>query len=167
MPTRPSSHRLLLALGAVGLVAMAMLVLRPNRPKVVAPVPAHAGGAAGEAVQGTTPRPPGPADAAPRGADARAAVGFRTAEKLEEHFRRHGAEFGAATAADYLRLAQELRDGPAGGAVLEVVRRDGVITRFDYRSGAFLAFDPDGVIRTCFKPNDGVAYFRRQARRGG
>lgn len=66
---------------------------------------------------------------------------------------------------EYLHLAQSLRDRPAGGAVLEAVRGDGVVTRFDRASGAFLACDPDGTIRTFFKPHDGEAYFRRQLAR--
>ena len=49
--------------------------------------------------------------------------------------------------------------------LLEEVRDDGRITRFDRTSGAFLAFDRDGIIRTFFRPNDGEAYFRRQAER--
>ncbi len=92
-------------------------------------------------------------------------VGFHSRERLREHFEKHGAEFGAASAEDYLRRAQALRDRPAGGDVLEAVRADGVITRFDRGNGAFLAFDPDGVIRTYFKPNDGERYFRRQLER--
>jgi pyocin large subunit-like protein len=92
--------------------------------------------------------------------------GFRTGERLDDHFARHGAEFGAASAAEYLALARTLRDAPVGGDVLEIVRGiDGVVSRFDRRTGAFLAADPDGTIRTFFKPNDGEAYFRRQARR--
>lgn len=65
----------------------------------------------------------------------------------------------------YLAAAQALRDAPAGGDVLELRRRDGVVTRFDRASGAFLAVNRDGTIRTFFKPNDGAAYFRRQASR--
>jgi pyocin large subunit-like protein len=67
--------------------------------------------------------------------------------------------------AEYLTAAERLRDEPAGGPVIEARRADGVITRFDRTSGAFLAFDPDGTIRTFFKPSDGEAYFRRQLRR--
>ena len=67
--------------------------------------------------------------------------------------------------AAYLRAAQTLRDQPAGGAVLELRRSDGVVTRFDKTSGAFLAVNRDGTIRTFFRPNDGEAYFRRQATR--
>ena len=75
------------------------------------------------------------------------------------------ASLAAASARDYLRLAQALRDRPAGGDVLERVREDGVVSRFDRRSGAFIAFGADGVIRTFFRPNDGARYFERQAAR--
>ena len=89
-------------------------------------------------------------------------IGFRTHERLVEHYRRHGREFGSITMEEYLRLAQMLRDRPAGGDVLEFVRRDRVTTRFDRASGAFIAFGSDRKIRTFFKPRDGEAYFRRQ-----
>ena len=92
-------------------------------------------------------------------------IGFRSAERLDEHYRKHGRDFGPVSRDEYLRLAQTLRDRPAGGAVLQAVRRDRVITRFDRMSGGFIAFDPDGVIRTFFAPNDGERYFQRQARR--
>ena len=93
-------------------------------------------------------------------------VGFADARRLDEHFEKHGAEFGRITKQDYLRQAQLLRDAKVSGPVLETVRRDGVTTRFDRQTGAFIAFNPDGVIRTFFKPNDGERYFRRQAERG-
>ena len=92
-------------------------------------------------------------------------IGFRSRERLEEHFRKHGRQFDAPDARAYLALAQALRDQPAGGDVLEAVRRDRAITRFDRARGAFLAFDPDLTIRTFFKPNDGEAYFRRELER--
>ena len=120
--------------------------------------------------------PPAPASApAPAGASAsaspaasaagREAIGFRTPRALSEHFRKHGAEFRAASPEEYLALAQALRDRPAGGELLEIVRGDGVITRYDRGSGAFIAFERDGVIRTFFVPNDGERYFQRQATR--
>ncbi len=48
----------------------------------------------------------------------------------------------------------------------QTVRADGVTTRFDRQTGAFIAYNPNGVIRTFFKPNDGERYYRRQAERG-
>jgi len=89
-------------------------------------------------------------------------VGFTSQRALEEHYAKHGHEFGAITQVQYLRRAQELRDARSGGDVREAVRSDGVITRFDTRSGAFIAFHQDKSIRTFFQPNDGLRYFERQ-----
>jgi pyocin large subunit-like protein len=91
--------------------------------------------------------------------------GFRSRAQLDEHFAKHGTEFGAISKAEYLRLAQELRDAPAGGPILEARRRDGEFSRFDRRRGYFGAYNPDGTIRTFFIPNNGERYFRRQAQR--
>jgi pyocin large subunit-like protein len=93
-------------------------------------------------------------------------VGFASRARLAEHWRKHGREFGRISMDEYLRQAQALRDRPAAGAVLELVRPDGTTCRYDRATGAFLAFDSDGVIRTFFKPRQGESYFRRQAQRG-
>jgi len=93
-----------------------------------------------------------------------AGPGFRSPELLDEHFRKHGSEFGAISKGEYLRRARALRDTPAGYNVLQFVRDDGVITKFDRRTGYFGAYNPDGTIRTFFIPNDGERYFHRQAR---
>lgn len=106
-----------------------------------------------------------PPAVAPAMAPVRTGIGFRTSQALDRHFTKHGREFQGYTRADYLTAAQRLRDGPVGGDILEVRRPDGTSSRFDRGSGAFGAFDPDGTIRTFFRPNDGEAYFRRQARR--
>ena len=92
-------------------------------------------------------------------------IGFASRQKLVDHYRKHGREFGAVTMEQYLGKAQELRDRPAGGAILESARPDGVVTRFDRGSGDFIAFNRDGVIRTYFRPADGEAYYQRQLRR--
>jgi pyocin large subunit-like protein len=94
-----------------------------------------------------------------------AGPGFRSRKQFDEHYAKHGREFGNVTQEEYLRLAQELRDAPAGGPILEIAKPDGVITRFDKRSNAFGAYNRDRTIRTFFKPNDGERYFRRQAGR--
>jgi pyocin large subunit-like protein len=114
-------------------------------------------------VQAPVPTASAPAPAA---GVSHAEIGFRDRSHLAEHYAKHGAEFGGISRDEYLRAAQTLRDRPAGGDILESVRADGVVTRFDRASGAFLACDPDGVIRTFFRPNDGEAYFQRQLRRG-
>ncbi len=92
-------------------------------------------------------------------------IGFASRQKLVDHYKKHGREFGAVTMEKYLRKAQELRDRPAGGAILESVRPDGVVSRYDRETRDFLAFNRDGVIRTYFRPTDGEAYYERQLRR--
>lgn len=89
---------------------------------------------------------------------------FRSRAQLDEHYSKHGAEFGKISERDYLRLAQELRDAPAGGPILEARRPNGEFSRFDRRHGYFGAYNPDGTIRTFFIPNDGERYFHRQLR---
>jgi hypothetical protein len=107
-----------------------------------------------------------PAGGSAEARDFGANVGFADPRRLEEHYEKHGAEFGHITRQEYLHQAQLLRDARAGGPILEVVRADGVTTRFDRETGAFIAFNANGVIRTFFKPNDGERYWRRQAVRG-
>ncbi|MFN0087201.1 MAG: hypothetical protein ACKVX9_17570 [Blastocatellia bacterium] len=147
--TIPSSLRLQAALS--GLLALGLLL-----------------GACREANRGGQPSPanPGSGNAVPAPRiSIRADIGFATPGKFLDHYQKHGHEFGSISQKEYLRRAQELRDRPATGSVLESVRRDGVITRFDTDGGAFLAFNADLTIRTYFKPNDGVNYFRRQSKR--
>ena len=118
-----------------------------------------------EAAESQLPPNAGPTSAPTT--DLATGIGFRNRGRLEEHYRKHGREFGDITQAEYLRRAQELRDAPVGGSVLELRREDGVLTRFDRESGSFIAFDPDRTIRTFFRPNAGERYFRRQAARDG
>lgn len=111
----------------------------------------------------TNAKPPGarPDPLPPRAS----AVGFTSAAAWRSHFDKHGREFGDIDADEYLARAVALRDAPLSATVLELVRDDGVVTRFDKASGAFVAFHRDRTIRTFFRPADGEAYFRRQAQR--
>ena len=93
--------------------------------------------------------------------------GFRSRRQFEEHYAKHGREFGNITRQEYLERAQSLRDAPAGGPILQAVTPDGIISRFDRRSGAFGAYNPDRTIRTFFIPNAGERYFHRQASKRG
>src|SRR5689334_10770243 len=94
-----------------------------------------------------------------------AGPGFRTRRLFDEHYQKHGREFGRISQAEYLRLAQELRDTPKGGPILEADKPGGIVTKFDRRSKAFGAYNRDGTIRTFFVPNDGERYFVRQSTR--
>jgi pyocin large subunit-like protein len=94
-----------------------------------------------------------------------AGPGFRSRRQFDEHYQKHGSEFGRVTQAEYLELAQELRDAPVGGQILEARKPGGIVTKFDKRHGYFGAYNRDGTIRTFFVPNDGERYFHRQATR--
>jgi pyocin large subunit-like protein len=89
--------------------------------------------------------------------------GFHSRKQFLEHYQKHGSEFGNVTKAQYLELAQGLRDAPVGVDILEVRRGDGSFSRFNRRKGYFGAYNRDRSIRTFFIPNDGERYFRRQA----
>jgi pyocin large subunit-like protein len=91
--------------------------------------------------------------------------GFRSRAQFDEHYAKHGREFGNISQQEYLRLAQALRDTAPGGPILEADKPGGVITKFDRRTHAFGAYNPDRTIRTFFIPVDGERYFRRQAHR--
>lgn len=91
--------------------------------------------------------------------------GFRSRRAFDEHYQKHGREFGNISQDEYLRLAQALRDAPAGGPILEAAKSGGIVTRFDRRTSYFGAYNPDRTIRTFFIPVDGERYFRRQASR--
>ena len=92
-------------------------------------------------------------------------IGFRSHDLLIEHFEKHGGEFNARSPEEYLRMAQSLRDHRKSGGVLEFVRNDAVTCKYDRQTGAFVAYDSDGTIRTYFRPHDGEAYFVRQKSR--
>lgn len=147
------------------LIAIITAIFGARWSRQSATAPAAAGNRASPSAAGrSTPSPntpPPSSAAAPRGDSP----GFTSRQHLVEHFEKHGAEFPGLDMAAYLRAAQTLRDEPAGANVLELRRNDGVVTRFDKTSGAFLAVNRDGTIRTFFRPNDGEAYFRRQAMR--
>ena len=93
--------------------------------------------------------------------------GFRTRDLLDDHFNKHGREFGSISEEQYLRLAQRLRDSRPGKDVLESRRPDGGGAKFDRRRGWFVAYDGNGTIRTFFVPVEGMRYFESQARNYG
>jgi pyocin large subunit-like protein len=96
---------------------------------------------------------------------AGAGPGFHSRRQFDEHYQKHGREFGDISQAEYLQRAQDLRDARAGGPILEVLKPGGIVTRFDRSHGYFGAYNADRTIRTFFIPNDGERYFRRQASR--
>jgi hypothetical protein len=81
---------------------------------------------------------------------------------LEDHFLRHGADFGATSAEQYAQDAstffqQALQDGyPIK------VDSDGVIRVYDPEMNTLGSYNSNGTTRTFFKPPAGPAYWARQ-----
>jgi len=143
-------------LGALAVAGVLWLVRTAQQPR---PGPAQRSPGV-SALPGAPPPPAPPTPPAPRNPRA-----FASRARLEEHYSKHGREFGQVGIEEYLRLAQALRDAQVGGDIEEIRRDNGDVARFDRASGAFGVFEADGTIRTFFRPRDGGAYFRRQARR--
>ncbi len=85
---------------------------------------------------------------------------FRKAEYLQEHFEKHGDEFGYTTADEYLAGANRVVAAP--GVLHKLEAEDGDDVYYLESSNEFVIVSTDGYIRTYFKPNDGKAYFDRQ-----
>lgn len=85
---------------------------------------------------------------------------FRKAEYLQEHFVKHGAEFGYASAEEYLAGANRVI---ASADVLHKLEaEDGDDVYYLEATNEFVIVSTDGFLRTYFKPEDGKAYFDRQ-----
>lgn len=85
---------------------------------------------------------------------------FRRAENLQDHFEKHGAEFGYATADEYLAGANRVVASPE--ALYKLEAEDGDDVYYLESTNEFVIVSTDGYLRTYFKPDDGKAYFDRQ-----
>ncbi len=85
---------------------------------------------------------------------------FRKAEYLQEHFEKHGGEFGYTSADEYLAGANRVVETP--GVLHKLEAEDGDDVYYLESSNEFVIISTDGYLRTYFKPNDGKAYFDRQ-----
>jgi hypothetical protein len=108
-------------------------------------------------VEETAPECPddeGPGEGGPGGADE--GGGFASDEQLQDHFDRHGGDFGATTPAEYEQQADRFLNDPPGEGVLEKVRPNGDVVRYNPVTDEFGVTQPDGTIRTYFKPDPAV-----------
>lgn len=92
--------------------------------------------------------------------------GFRSPHLQHDHFVKYGSQFGKITEAQYVHMAQQLRDAAEGKNVLASKRQDGGGSKFDVKKGWFVAYDADMTVRTFFIPKDGEKYFERQKKSG-
>lgn len=80
---------------------------------------------------------------------------------LEDHFVRHGPDFGSRTAEEYAAQAWSFRQRAYAAGLPMKLDTDGTLRVFDPASGAFAAYNRDGTTKTYFKPGS-RDYFTRQ-----
>ncbi|MBO5522262.1 MAG: zinc-ribbon domain containing protein [Roseburia sp.] len=85
---------------------------------------------------------------------------FRTQENLQEHFSKHGAEFGYQTAEAYLEGANRVI--VSADALHKYEKEDGDDVYYLESTNELVIVSTDNYIRTYFKPEDGIEYYNRQ-----
>jgi len=86
---------------------------------------------------------------------------FASDDLLQKHVVQQG-EFGSMTKDEYLTAAQKHVTAPEGGDVLVKTRSKGDVLVYNQTTNEFGVVTNQGVIRTYFKPTDGLDYFNRQ-----
>jgi len=85
---------------------------------------------------------------------------FRNDQLLEDHFLKHGNEFGYTSKEEYVEGANEVIKSPDSKHKTEAEDRDEIY--YNENKNEIVFVSTDGYIRTYFKPNDGINYFNRQ-----
>ena len=80
--------------------------------------------------------------------------------QLQAHFIKHGYQFGAISQENYLEDAKKLLDAPQGTGILEKIRENGDILRYNPSTKEFAVMTKTGRIRTYFKTSD--QYWNKQ-----
>ncbi|CAN5165487.1 hypothetical protein BH11ACT3_BH11ACT3_01010 [soil metagenome] len=75
----------------------------------------------------------------------------------DDHFGRHGSDFGATTTSEYVRQADEFLTGPPAVGTLEYVRPEsGAIVRFNPDTDEFGIVSASGVLETYYRPDPAI-----------
>lgn len=80
---------------------------------------------------------------------------------LQDHFIRHGSDFGAKSPDDYAAQAWRFRERAVTERLPMKLDSDGTVRAFDPKTRAFAAFNRDGTTKTYFRP-DNPSYWQRQ-----
>lgn len=90
---------------------------------------------------------------------------FASEKLLRSHYIKHVVkqkEFGNITMDEYLEEARKLINSKPGGDILTKTRSNGDILFYNKSTNEFAVVTKDGVIRTYFKPKEGIKYFNKQ-----
>ena len=85
---------------------------------------------------------------------------FRNETLWEDHFEKHGSEFGYKSKEEYLKGANEVINSSTSKHKTEA--EDGDEIYYDEVKNEIVFVSTDGYIRTYFKPKDGINYYNRQ-----
>ena len=81
--------------------------------------------------------------------------------KTARLFARNGADFGAASAEEYLARVQAFTTRPPAGTE-RVERPNGDVLLYQASTNTFAVVSREGVAKTMFKPRDGAVYWAEQ-----
>jgi pyocin large subunit-like protein len=101
------------------------------------------------------------------------AIGFEDEGSRDDHYLRHGSDFGLTSAEDYERAAREFLNGPLSTTIQRCVRRgNGDLIRYDSATQAFAVMRSDGTIKTFYKAlitwhkySSNLAYFQAECKK--
>ena len=79
--------------------------------------------------------------------------GFLLQQDKDDHFQKHGNDFGAASADEYEAMAIAFLGGSLSATMVECIRRNQDRIRFDKVKFSFGICAKDGYIKTYFKCN--------------
>lgn len=85
---------------------------------------------------------------------------FRNDKLWEDHFLKHGDEFGYKTKEEYLNGANEVIT--SSSSLYKQEGEDGDNIYYDEKDNEIVFVSQDGYIRTYFRPSEGIEYFNRQ-----
>lgn len=85
---------------------------------------------------------------------------FRNANRLNEHYEKHGIDMGFSSAEEYEAAAKKVVLNQNSLHKLE--EEDGDDVYYLEISNEFVIVSSDGYIRTYFNPSDGIDYYNRQ-----
>lgn len=88
---------------------------------------------------------------------------FASKTLLDEHFLKHASEFGSKfkNADEYLKGAQNFFKRESE-EILQFTRKNGDVVRYDKANNIFGVAKGDGTIKTFFKPDEGLNYFKKE-----
>ena len=91
---------------------------------------------------------------------------FASKGLLNGHFAKHASEFGGKfkNAEEYLKGAQNFFRRESDD-IIQYSRGNGDIVRYDTKNNIFGSISKDGTIKTMFKPDSGIEYFKAEVGR--